>query len=61
VLARARSLYADGHLRDALRALARIDAADPMRPEADRLRADVQRALLAAATGSQQPRLGTRP
>jgi hypothetical protein len=61
LLARARSLYSDGHLRDALRALARIDAADPMRPEADRLRADVQRALLAAATGSPQPRLGPRP
>ena len=61
VLARARSLYADGHLRDALRALERIDAADPMRPDADRLRADVQRALLAAATGPPQPRPGTRP
>jgi hypothetical protein len=46
-LARARSLYADGHLRDALRTLERIDVADPMRPEADRLRGEVQRALLA--------------
>ena len=61
VLARARSLYSDGHLRDALRALERIDAADPLRPDADRLRADVQRALLAAATGRAQPRLGARP
>ncbi len=55
VLDRARSLYLDGHLRDALRALERIDVADPVRPEADRLRADVQRALLAAATGRAQP------
>jgi hypothetical protein len=47
-LARAQSLYADGHLRDALRVLERIDVADPMRPDADRLRGDVQRALLDA-------------
>lgn len=47
-LARAQSLYADGHLRDALRVLDRIDVADPMRAEADRLRGDVQRALLDA-------------
>jgi hypothetical protein len=53
VLARARSLYADGHLRDALRALDRVDPADPMRPEADRLRADVQQALLAATPSSE--------
>ncbi|HEY6363013.1 MAG TPA: hypothetical protein VIX63_18030 [Vicinamibacterales bacterium] len=56
VLARAKELYSGGHLRDALRALERIDVADPIRPEADRLRADVQRALLAAATGTLQPR-----
>jgi tetratricopeptide (TPR) repeat protein len=61
VLARARSLYSDGHLRDALRTLQRIDSADPIRPEADRLRADVQRALLEAATGQPQRRLGPRP
>jgi hypothetical protein len=60
-IARARSLYSDGHLRDALRALERIDSADAMRPEADRLRAEVQRALLAAATGSPQLRPGARP
>ena len=61
VLARARSLYSDGHLRDALRTLQRIDSADPIRPEADRLRADVQRALLEAATGTPQRRFGPRP
>ncbi len=60
-IARARSLYSDGHLRDALRALERIDSADAMRPEADRLRAEVQRALLAAATRSPQLRPGARP
>ena len=52
VLARARALYLDGHLRDALRALDRIDSADPMRPDADRLRGDVQRALIAASSGT---------
>lgn len=48
-LARARSLYAGGRLRDALRTLDRIDIADPLRLEAERLRADIQRDLLAAA------------
>jgi hypothetical protein len=46
-LARARDLYADGRLRDALRMLDEIGIADPLRPEADRLRADVQRDILA--------------
>jgi tetratricopeptide (TPR) repeat protein len=49
ILARARTLYADGHLHDALRALDRIDVADPFRADADRLRADIQRSLLATA------------
>ena len=49
ILARARALYADGHLHDALRALERIDVADPFRADADRLRADIQRSLLATA------------
>ncbi|OFW16989.1 MAG: hypothetical protein A3F70_17570 [Acidobacteria bacterium RIFCSPLOWO2_12_FULL_67_14] len=48
-LARARSLYAGGHLRDALRALDRVGLADPLRPEADRARADIQRDLFVAA------------
>ena len=46
---RARELYADGRLVDALRALDGIGIADLHRPEADALRADVQRDLLAAA------------
>lgn len=49
VLARARALYDAGHLRDALRALDAIGLADPLRSDAERLRADVQRLLLATA------------
>ena len=52
VLDRARGLYAGGHLYDALRQLDRIGIADPVRPEADRLRADIQRDLLAAAAST---------
>ena len=52
LLERARALYVGGHLHDALRLLDRIGIADPVRPEADRLRADIQRALLAASTAS---------
>jgi tetratricopeptide (TPR) repeat protein len=47
---RARQLYAGGHLHDALRQLDRIGIADPVRADADRLRADIQRDLLAAAS-----------
>ena len=46
-LARARELYSSGALREALRLLETVDIADPLRPAADRLRADVQRDLLA--------------
>ncbi len=48
-LVRARALHAGGDLREALRALDRIGAGHPSRAEADRLRADIQRALFAAA------------
>jgi hypothetical protein len=48
-LARAREMYSKGQLRDALRVLEQINLADPVRAEADRLRADVQRDLLDAA------------
>ena len=47
-LARARGLRAAGRLRDALRALDAIGIADPLRSDADRLRADLQRQLLDA-------------
>lgn len=49
VLARARALQAGGHLKDALRMLDRIGIADPLRADADALRADMQRQLLDAS------------
>jgi tetratricopeptide (TPR) repeat protein len=45
----ARTLFAGGKLRDALRALDRVPVGDVLRPEAERLRADIQRELLAVA------------
>ena len=45
----ARSLFAGGKLRDALHALDRIPVGDALRPDAERLRADIQRELLAVA------------
>ena len=45
----ARDRYATGHALDALRVLGSIDVADPLRPEADRLRAEIQGTLLAGA------------
>jgi hypothetical protein len=45
-LSRARNLYENGRLRDAMSALASIDPSDPLRPEADELRAAIQRRLL---------------
>ena len=63
ILARARALAAGGHLRDALALSESIRATDPQKPEADRLRADIQRQLLAltevptlAAPGEQASR-----
>lgn len=48
-LSQARSLFAGGKLRDALRVLDRVPVGDVLRPEAERLRADIQRELLAIA------------
>ena len=45
-LARARSLAAGGAFHDALSALDGVRATDPQKPDADRLRADLQRELL---------------
>jgi hypothetical protein len=49
-LAQARAMFAGGKLRDALRALDRVPVGDTLRPDAERLRADIQRELLAVAT-----------
>ena len=45
----ARALFAGGKLRDALRLLDRVPVGDALRPDAERLRADIQRELLAVA------------
>src|SRR5439155_12034283 len=52
-LARARTLAAAGHLSDALVALDLVRLTDPQRGDADRLRADIQRRLLALVPPSQ--------
>jgi len=49
-LARARSLAASGHLREALGALDEIRATDPQKADGDRLRGDIQRQLLALSS-----------
>lgn len=46
-LARARSLAAGGRLHEALTTLDQVRATDPQKGDADRLRADIQRQLLA--------------
>ena len=51
LMAQARASHAAGRLHDALATLDRIDIGDPRRAEAERLRADVQRELLAAVAG----------
>jgi tetratricopeptide (TPR) repeat protein len=48
-LSRARALFAGGKLRDALRSLDRVPVGDALKPEAERIRADIQRELLAVA------------
>jgi len=55
-LARARTLHADRHFLEALRTLERIDIADPLREDANRLRADIQRDQLSASgIGASSP------
>jgi hypothetical protein len=48
-LSRARSLFETGHAGDAVRLLGTIPLADVNRAEADRVLADIQRALLTSA------------
>jgi tetratricopeptide (TPR) repeat protein len=55
-LARATTLAAGGHLRDALAVLDTIRATDPQRIAADRLRAEIQRQLLALAAATRPTR-----
>jgi hypothetical protein len=57
-VARARGLYEDGRLRDALGVLEAVGESDPMRRESDELRAVIQRTLLEAA---QLPPLEPQP
>lgn len=52
---RAEELYAEGHLRDALRLLERVDSGDPARPAAERLRGDIQRVLFGALVATDPP------
>jgi tetratricopeptide (TPR) repeat protein len=52
-LDRARALVADGHLHEALAALDMIRPTDPQKPEADRVRSDIQHQLLKRATTEQ--------
>jgi hypothetical protein len=54
-LAQARALVARGHLHEALRAVDDIRIDDARRPEADTLRAEIQRALLASASAWSLP------
>jgi hypothetical protein len=68
-LTRARTLAADGHLRDALLTLDLVRPTDPQKPDADRLRGEIQLQLLAltsipaqpAAAGRDTADNGTRP
>jgi hypothetical protein len=60
-LTHARSLFASGKLRDALRALDRVPVGDALRPEAERIRADVQRELLAVAGAEASSASSTPP
>ena len=49
-VSQARALFARGKLRDALRALDRVPIGDSLRADAERLRGDIQRELLAVAS-----------
>jgi len=51
-MSRARELVTSGHPHDALALLTEIDIADPLRAEADRLTADIQRGLLEGVSGA---------
>jgi tetratricopeptide (TPR) repeat protein len=48
-ITQAQALFTGGKLRDALRALDRVPVGDALRPEAERIRGEIQRELLAVA------------
>ena len=48
-LARAQTLVSSGRLRDALAALDGVRATDPQRPDADRLKTEIQKQLIQLA------------
>jgi hypothetical protein len=52
-LSRARNLYSEGRLRDALSALDPVGHGDPLKPQADELRAAIQRRLLDAGRAAR--------
>jgi tetratricopeptide (TPR) repeat protein len=54
-MARSRTFFKTGRLRDALRELDRVPIGDSLRPDADRLRAEIQMELLAAAAADPRP------
>lgn len=58
-LQRARRLFKTAHPTDALRALDVIRPTDVLRPDADRLRAEIQRELLQQVTTNLEPRAGS--
>ncbi len=61
-LTQGRALFANGKLRDALRALDRVPLGDSLRPDADRLRGEIQTELLAIATAeSSAPAAAVAP
>ena len=55
VIAHARALVARGHLHEALRAIDEVGIGNARRAEADRLRAEIQAALLASTASSSAP------
>jgi tetratricopeptide (TPR) repeat protein len=58
-LERARSLFASGRPYDALRAVDQVRATDPLRADADKLKAEIQRELLAHQTSPGGAELAT--
>jgi hypothetical protein len=60
-LGRARDLYRSGHLKAALAALDGVSDADPLAPEAARLKIELQRILLEAAGASIGPAVAPPP